>query len=121
MAARTLRERYCEVFHCSQQGFSEHLFLQCLPPRAARMARLLQPTKKALFKPDFELIEQVSSATSVEDIRDEINDFRYHNPPTGLLRGVLRVRVSSKRLLKLGTTVLSQDHPNIAPGKNPPR
>ena len=118
MAAHTLRERYCERFNCPPQEFRERVFWQCVPPQAAGLAQLIRPMKGGLFEPDWELIEQVADSTSLEEVHAEIEAFRYHHPPTGVMRKVLRVRVSGKRLLRLGAKVLPR-RPNAAARKPP--
>ncbi len=125
MAARTLREHYCEVFNCSTQEFSERVFWQCLPPQSVSLARLIRTVNGSFFRPDLELIEQVANSTSVDDVHAEIEEFRYHHPPAGLLRRVLQVRVSGERLLQLSAKVLSrnmaQENPQrLCPGRSTP-
>jgi hypothetical protein len=102
----TFREEFCAKFGCLEEGFAEEVFWRSLYPHAVRPARLLWTRNPAFFKRDFELIALLEDATSCAEMRGEIEAFREHVPPRGLLQGRFRLRISGQRLLKLGAKLL---------------
>ena len=97
----SFQELYCERFQCSPEQFAEDVLWRCVYPQAEFLARSLWRIDRGFFATDLHLLEEVAGLTDNESVVSEINDTRYRFKPRGLLRGKLRVRVSSQRLLKL--------------------
>jgi len=97
----SFRELYCEKFPCLPERFAEDVLWRCVYPRAKMLARLLWRIDRGYFAPDFHLLEEVAEMTDNESMVSEINDARYRFKPRGLLRGKLRVRLSSQKLRDL--------------------
>ena len=60
------------------------------------------------FKWDFELIGQIGGASNLNELQLELDDYWYHSPPKGFLKGTLHIRVSGKRLMSLGVKLFSE-------------
>ena len=98
----TFRERCCEFFQCSEEECAEKILWYCMYPSSLRLARFMWSLDREYFGWDFALIDEVSDTTSLESLQSEVEEFRYHNRARGLLRGVLKIRISGQRLLNLG-------------------
>ena len=103
---KTFRERYCEAFHCPQRHFGKRVLWECLHPEGRKLAVVIRPAIPVLLAEDLELIEQVGELSDLATVTSEINDFSSHNPPKGLIRRKMNVRVSGRLLLRLARKVL---------------
>src|ERR1041384_5730148 len=101
MTNRTFRQTYCERFNIAPEAFERAVFWQCLYPHEGLLARVIERLRPGFFDGDLELIRTVGDCTSSADVSVEVGDYRYHQPPTGVWRRVIRVRVSGQRLLDL--------------------
>jgi hypothetical protein len=106
MSAKTFRVVYCERFRLPLDGFEEDLLWRCFHRRGLLIARLLWRLNRRYFEVELELIRSLADCASLEEVQAELDDFRYHHPPTGLLRDTLHVRVSGQRLLNKATRYL---------------
>jgi hypothetical protein len=104
----TFYDLFCEAYKCLPEDFNEAVLWLCLFPNVVFLARLIWRVNRDYFQPDFELIEQVKTATGPEEVADELNDFHYHHPPTGPVRGWLKVRISTHRLQGLANRLFAQ-------------
>ncbi len=101
MKTTTFCDLYCGIFKCPPEAFTEELFWSCLFPQARFVARLLWRCHRDYFKSDLELISRVKDLTDATDVKAEFHDYYYHHPPSGVLRGVLKMRISGQRLIQL--------------------
>lgn len=104
----TFCDLFCAAYNCLPEDCNELVFWLCVFPQVLFLARLIWKVNRGFFKPDFALIEQVKSLKNVEDTRQEISDFTYHNPARGFLRGFMEVRVSGQRLLDLAAGLFAK-------------
>ena len=108
MEGQTFTDLLCESLKCLPEDLNETVFWLCLFPQALLLARLLWRCHRGYFRPDFELLEQIKGVTNSDDLLAELNDFRRRHPPTGFLRGFLKVRLSGQALLALGNRVFTK-------------
>lgn len=101
MNRRAFFELFCDAYECLPKNFDETVLLLCVFPSASLLVRLLYRLNREFFSKDIELIRQVKHLTNTEDIRQEICDYYYRYPARGLVRRILRARVSGQRLLGL--------------------
>lgn len=106
MSAKTFRMAYCERFKLPLDSFEEVLLWRCFHRRGLLFGRILWRIDRPYFNVELELIRELSGCTSVEEVQAEMDDFRYHHPPTGFLRDTLHVRVSGQHLLNTATRYL---------------
>jgi hypothetical protein len=111
MKMKTFREACCETFGTSFGAYEEEVLWRCFYPKAVLPGKLLRRINPRCFDPDLELVRQIAECTTVNEIRAEMGDFRYHRPLCGFLRKVLRVRLSGQRLVNLGARLLPEDNP----------
>ena len=88
--------------------FDERLFWLCLYPHAVALARLLWQLNRAYFEPDFALVKQVKFLTRADEVVLEIEGFRLRRRRAGLLRGLVKVRISGRRLLDTASRILAE-------------
>jgi len=87
-------------------SFEEDILWQALYPHARVFGSLMWRVWPGYFQRDLELIRRVASVTSGEEVRFEVDNFRYQHPEFGLFRRGLRLRVSGKRLINLYKRVM---------------
>lgn len=107
MKTTTFCDLYCGIFKCQPEAFTEELFWSCLFPQALFVARLLWRCNRDYFKPDLELIAHVKDLTDAANVKAEFHDYYYLHPPSGLLRGFLKVRISGQRLINQASRVFT--------------
>ena len=96
-----------EKFGCSAEDFSEAVFWRCFHAHAKPAAKLIQWFNPDFFADDLDFIRFIGKASDAGEIQRELELHRYH-PHRGLLRRWLRIRLSGRELIKLGTHVLSK-------------
>jgi len=106
---KCLRELYCEYFQCQPEEFAKELSLNCF--HSIYLARLLWHFDPEIFRDDMELLDLLGRTTSLSECRQELEAFRHANPPAGLLRRRLKVRVSGQAVLDLAAKLFAQERP----------
>lgn len=101
----SFKDRFCRVYQCLPEQFSNRVFWLCLYPQAKLFATTASSANPGAFAWDFDLIESVANAGSLNDIQAEIDLHHYHRPLTGPLKGLLRIRISGRRLRRLAREV----------------
>ncbi|HVT73942.1 MAG TPA: hypothetical protein VHD61_12470 [Lacunisphaera sp.] len=94
---KTFRELYCERHGIAPDRFEHALVWRCLHWQA-RPFFWLQRLNREYYSPDFEFVRGVGELRSRRGFRTEAAEFHYHPRNRGLLRSVLRLRVSTQRL-----------------------
>jgi hypothetical protein len=69
---------------------------------------------RVFFVEDLALVRQAGEAVELPDLVTLVNSFRFHNPPSGLVRGLLRARISGTRLLTVGRDLFREEPANPA-------
>lgn len=113
MNSASFCDLFCEAFKCPPEDFNERVLWLCLFPKTNSFAHWLWQLNRDYFKPEFELIDQIKSLTSAQDIQAELDDFYYHNPPKGFFRKVLKVRISGDRLLELAEELFARANQTV--------
>ncbi len=90
----------------SSLSFEEGVFWDVLYPHARVPSRLLWRLWPAYFERDLDMIRRVAPVTSLNEMRFEIDNFRYQHPELGLFRRAFKFRVSGQRLMKLARSLL---------------
>lgn len=70
------------------------------------IGRLLLLINPAYFSKDLQLIEMLKDLKTFEEIDAEMNYFRYCNPENDFLRGVMRIRLSHRKLKGIARKVM---------------
>jgi len=99
---------FCEKFSCSPRKYEKRVFVECVHPQGMLMARVIRRFNPRLFKTDFDLIEKIKHAASFDEVKRVVNFHGAQNAPDGLIRLLLKVRVSKQRLLELAQTLFSK-------------
>lgn len=93
---------YCARFQCGAGQFARRVFWRCLYPHAAPAARVLLWVWPRFFQMDFEGIAHLGQTLSWQEFNAELATLTYHNHlRRGSLRGLLRLRVSGRRMRRL--------------------
>ena len=106
-AGTELLALFCEKFRCPERKFEKRLFLECLHPKGAGIARMIRLVNPGYFRSDFELIEQLKHATSFDQVKRLVNFHGTQNTSGGLLRLMIKARLSKQRLLSLAQNLFA--------------
>ena len=97
---KNFREIYCENRGITVEQYEHELVSRCLHPRARPFYWLLGWSHQ-YTSPDYEFVRNVGELRHRRGFRDEAAEYHYHPGNIGLLRRVLRIRVSSQRLQEI--------------------
>ena len=111
-AVKTLEEVYCAQHRCTPASFRRRVFWSTLHRHALPFAPLLLLGNH--FTADHDLIAACGRAQSLRQIREELEDHRYHPQNTGWLRRRLALRISTHRLRRLARDYLPGSGPSAA-------
>jgi hypothetical protein len=99
MKTASFYELFCLHNRCQPADFSEAVLRRCFCRGRYFPARLLALIHSGYFTTDFALIEAVKPLASANAVKAELIAFQDMHPDEGLLRGLLKLRISRKRLL----------------------
>ena len=105
VATNDFLNRYCVKFTCAKRRFEKRVFLNCVYPEGLGIARFISLLNPGFFRSDFELIEEIKYATSYSEVKKLVDFHGTQNAPAGVLRMLLKVRLSKQRLLALAQSV----------------
>lgn len=108
--AKTLAEAFCARHGCTLAQFRARMFWRTLHWHAVPVAPFLRLGN--FFAADEDLVAGCGRARSMHDLRDEIEEYRFHPLNHGWLRRRLGLRISTQRLRALAR--------NYLPGANLP-
>jgi hypothetical protein len=98
------RQIYCSRNGINEADYAEHLLQKALPPhaRAFRLFSIVTFQNKNHFRSDFDFINNVGCLRHYSDYSQSVDEFHVHpwNQRT-LLRGLLRLRVSTNRVRQI--------------------
>jgi hypothetical protein len=104
VSSRTLGEVFIARHGCTPKQFRKRVFWRTLHFQAVLLAPLLLLGHH--FAADFELISACERARSMRSVREEIGVFRHDSRNMGWLRRVVRIRLSTQKLLRLAHAYL---------------
>ena len=70
------------------------------------IGKLVLIVKPSYFSRDMQIIESLKGLKTFEEIDSEMNYFRYCNPENDFLRGVMRIRMSHRKLKGIARKVM---------------
>jgi hypothetical protein len=97
---KTFRELYCTQHNIPQERFDGELVRRSLHLHAWPFYWLFGLNRN-YTSPDYEFVRGVGELRNRREFRNEAAEFHYHPHNRGVLRSLLRIRVSSKRLQKI--------------------
>lgn len=106
---KTFRELYCEQRGIPTDRFEDELVHRSLYWQAKPFYWLLGINRE-YTSPDYEFVRSVGDLHRWREFRDEAVGYYYHPRNRGLLRTVLRLRVSAHRL----QSILERDLKDLA-------
>jgi len=109
MEAETFQEAWQRAYPQAAVSFEDDVFWRSLYPHAMIFARIMRLIWPGYFQRDMELIRRLGALTSANEVRFEIDNYRYQHPEYGLFRHGFRLRVSGKRLIHLARRVMKRD------------
>ena len=110
---KTFQQLYCERHGCAPEEFENKVFWSCLYPHAVPLAALLRWLDRDFFQRDFEYLRVIGLATDPNEFCGEVEALRFASLLNdGALRRLLRLRVSTERLMKL-QAILSNQKPSL--------
>jgi hypothetical protein len=104
----TFSQAWQRAYPQSAADFEKDVLWRALYPHARIFASIMWRLWPAYFQRDLELIRRLVTVTSTEEVRFEVDNFRYQHPEFGLFRQGLRLRLSGKRLLNLARKVMKE-------------
>ena len=99
---------FCRATQCSPEDFDNRVFWLCIYPHAVLPARLIGRVNRDYFKQDLELIERIKHLSKSKEVELELERFRYSRGSQGFLRGVLKMRISGRRLMDLAGRLFAE-------------
>jgi hypothetical protein len=102
------RAAFARRFSRSPESFEREVFVRCVPPWYRPVAWAIIRWVPAWFSQDWQVLQDVARATSLEEVRVLSGDFRggiRHR--RSLIRDRIGFRVSGRRLLALARHVLA--------------
>jgi hypothetical protein len=107
MQEPTLRDRFCQVFKCSQAQFERRERWECLRS-PARLAFTLLRLVPEYFSDDYYLLQSVGKAIHVSEVSVIATSFGFRpHLPYRFLRQTLRLRMSRLLLIQLAKRLLT--------------
>ena len=100
------RSAFARTFSLPPESFEREAFVRCVPPWYRPLAWALVRCWPAGFAQDWQVLQDVARATSLEEVRAFSGDFRggiRHRH--SLVRDRIGLRVSGRRLLTLARQV----------------
>jgi len=107
---KTFRDIYCSRHSLDPKNYQHAVLRRCLYLHAQPLWWLLGWSHPGFFQPDLELIESIAQLRSRKDFASEAADFQNHPGNRNLLKRVLRLRVSVRRLRELVDEELEYEH-----------
>jgi hypothetical protein len=104
---KTIEELYCASHKATREQFRKRTFWKCLRRRAIPLAPAILVLDRGYFAPDREMIAYVGMATTMAQVQDELRDYFLDSQNRRWLREHLKVRVSSRRVLRFASECLS--------------
>lgn len=119
---KTFRELYCEHHGIAPEQFERELVWRSLHWQARPFFWLARFCRD-YCSPDFEFVCSVGKLRSRRGFRNEAAEFHYHPKNHGVLRTVLRLRISSHRLQAIFEREIQRDvtNPPFGTAQNPDR
>ena len=108
-AHQTLRDLFCEEYHCGPNEFEEKAFGMSLRPFTTFAVKLLWKANRRLFDPDLDILRQLGGVTSSRELRAELEMHRHNHPPAGLIRKQLKLRLSGQQLITVAAQLFSRE------------
>lgn len=106
------RSAFARTFSRSPESFEREVFVRCVPPWYRPVAWAIIRWVPAWFSQDWQVLQDVARATSLEEVRVLSGDFRggiRHR--RSLIRDRIGFRVSGRRLMGLARQVLAASSP----------
>ena len=105
---RNFKTAFCARFEFPQENFERRVFWNALHPQAKPLALLIRFLRPNFFHSDFDCIRSVATAETKQEVCAIINSLQYDPAfKRGFFRGLLRIRISGRRLTRLAAKVLS--------------
>lgn len=106
----TFKEKYCEKFGIDPTDFADSLFWKSVRWYWKPIAALIKAIAPSYFKPDYEFIKSIAFCESFRDIKGEIASYHWECSTSRFLRRRFHIRVSSKRVARLGRRLLNSQN-----------
>jgi len=106
-AGADFRRLFCEKYACPSHKYARRVFWECACPEGRWVIRLLRVLRPGLFQTDFDLIDQIKGATSFTQLQRMVDYHDVKHAPAGLLRVILRARLSHQRLMRLAENLFA--------------
>ena len=97
----TLKELFCERYRIKESDFNWVCYRRSLYPRAYFVWPLLLCFRKEEVKADLELIEDLGSCRSFDEVYQCIHAFHLHWVNASFVRDQLRLRLSFRRMMRM--------------------
>jgi hypothetical protein len=116
-AGKTFAEKFCCKRGIDVARYQNAVLWRCLYPHALLLKPFLQLFNSDYFLADLDFIGGVGQLRRTSDFAAEASEFNYHPKNRGILRHMLRMRVSARRLRRLVAEVMDEgpEAPNGGP------
>ncbi|WED66787.1 hypothetical protein PXH66_07985 [Synoicihabitans lomoniglobus] len=115
LSSDTFGHRYCELHGITTDRFASHFFARCLHPHARPIAPLIKLFNRQFFASDFDTVADIAGCRSLQEMHAAIAEYRYHPYNRGWARDWLRIRISSRRIMRHGRQFFRSRSSGLAP------
>jgi hypothetical protein len=111
-AEKTFQDLFCAMKKCQPDSFLEQCYRTGIPLGRRWLAHAGSLLDQEAFSDDLELIESLGGTSSIQEFKEVYKSHHYRNPPQGILRGVLKARLSGKKLSRVAAQAFHHTGPN---------
>lgn len=112
---QTFRVKFCERFKVADADFREVVFYKSAHLHLYPLLPFIQLLAPHYFDTEHDLIDSLGECTSVRDIRGEADAYIWECMNSGYARKSLRLRLSTKRLIRIAKRVFKRKVAAAAP------
>jgi hypothetical protein len=103
------RQLFCNATGCRPAEFEKRMFRKCLFRHAAPLAWFIRD-KAAFFREDLEMLRDIASARTTQEVISELNRFYGRNRrDKSILRTQFFIRISGKRVLRTYRQLVAEE------------
>lgn len=117
---QSFKKAFCDCLGCSADDYSREALSHCLYPHARLVWKLVDWSGGFTLMAANTLVELAADTESREDLMQLIEGYYQEvQPYSGLAGRVLKIRISTDRLLALHDRIRKSEKPHSTPSKDP--
>jgi len=102
----SLQQRFCDATKCNSEDFRQKFFWKTVFRRSFPLSILIYWINRGYFSRELQLIENLANCTRFEQFIAQVDYYRNEPDQRSAILQWLSVRISSRRLIRLGRRFL---------------